>query len=58
MLTKEKVHQLVDHMPDTFSVDDIVGEIILLQKIELARKEIANGEGEDWEDVKREMDSW
>jgi len=58
MLTKEKVHQLVDHMPDTFSVDDIVGEIILLQKIELAKKQIANGEGEDWEDVKREMDSW
>ena len=58
MLTKEKVHQLVDHMPDTFSVDDIVGEIILLQKIEMARKQIANGEGMNWEDVKKEMDSW
>ena len=58
MLTKEKVHELVDHMPDTFSVDDIVGEIILLQKLELAMEQIANGEGEDWEDVKKQMESW
>jgi hypothetical protein len=58
MLTKDKVLQLVDHMPETFTVDDIVGEIILLQKIEIARKQIADGEGTDWEDVKKEMDSW
>ena len=58
MLTKEKVHELVDHMPDTFSVDDIVGEIILLQKLETAMEEIANGDGEDWEDVKKQMESW
>jgi hypothetical protein len=58
MLTKDKVMQLIDHMPETFTVDDIVGEIILLQKIEIARKQIADGEGTDWEDVKKEMDSW
>ena len=58
MLTKEKIHELVDHMPDNFSTEDLIGEIILLQKIEIARQQIANGEGEDWEDVKREMDSW
>lgn len=58
MLTKEKIHELVDHMPDNFSAEDLIGELILLQKIEQARQEIANGEGEDWEDVKKEMDSW
>jgi hypothetical protein len=58
MLTKEKIHELVDHMPDNFSTEDLIGEIILLQKIEIARKQIADGESEDWEDVKREMDSW
>jgi len=58
MLTKEKIHELVDHMPDNFSSEDLIGEIILLQKLETARQEIASGEGEDWEDVKREMESW
>lgn len=58
MLTREKVHQLLDHMPEKFSADDLISEIILLQKIEIAEQELADGEGEDWEDVKREMDSW
>lgn len=58
MLTRDKMHQLIDHMPEQFSAEDIIEEIILLQKIEIAEKQIANGEYEDWEKVKREMDSW
>ena len=58
MLTKDKVKELVDHMPEPFSVDDLVERVLLLRKIENARKEIENGEGIDWEDVKKEMDSW
>jgi hypothetical protein len=58
MLTKDKVKELVDHMPDTFSVDDLVERVILLQKIELGEKQIENGEGIDWEDIQKEMDSW
>lgn len=56
MLTKDKVIELVEHMPDTFSVDDLVERVLLLQKIEQAQKEIEAGEGLDWEDVKKEMD--
>ncbi len=33
MLTKDKVKELVDYMPATFSVDDIVEEIIFPQKL-------------------------
>jgi hypothetical protein len=58
MLTKDKIHQLIDQMPDGFSTEDLIGKIILLQKIEIAQKEIADGEGIDWEDLKKEMDSW
>lgn len=58
MLTKDKVKELVDHMPDTFSVDDIVGEIILLQKIEIARKQIENGEFLTEEELDKEIDQW
>ena len=35
MVTKDKVLKLIDHMPEVFSVDDIISEIILLQKIQL-----------------------
>lgn len=58
MLTKDKVKELVDHMPDTFSVDDIVGEIILLQKIEIARQQIENGEFLTEEELDKEIDQW
>jgi hypothetical protein len=58
MLTKNKVAALVEHMPDTFSVDDLVERVLLLQKIEQAQKEIENGEGVDWEDFKKEMEQW
>ena len=58
MLTKDKVAALVEHMPDTFSVDDLVERVLLLQKVELAQKEIENGEGLDWDDVKKEMNEW
>jgi hypothetical protein len=58
MLTKNKVKELIDHMPETFSVDDLVDKVILLQKIEAGEKEIENGEGIDWEDMKKEMELW
>ncbi|QEC77246.1 hypothetical protein ACFGVS_21135 [Mucilaginibacter sp. AW1-7] len=58
MLTKDKVKELIDHMPETFSVDDLVDKVILLQKIENGEKEIEDGEGIDWEDMKKEMDLW
>jgi len=51
MLIKNKVAALVEHMPDKFSVDDLVGRVLLLQKIEQAQKEIETGEGIDWERV-------
>lgn len=58
MLTKDKVVALIEHMPDTFSVDDLVERILLLQKVEQAQKEIENGEVMDWEDFKKEMEQW
>jgi len=58
MLTKDKVKELVDHMPETFSVDDIVEEIILLQKIEIARKQVQAGEFLTEEELDQEIEQW
>lgn len=58
MLTKEKVKELVDHMPETFSVDELVEEVILLQKIEKARKQFREGNFLTEEELDKEIDSW
>ena len=58
MLTKDKVKELVDHMPDTFSVDDIVGEILLLQKLEIAKEQFRNGEYLTEDELDAEIAKW
>lgn len=58
MLTKEKVQNLISHMPDTFSIDDLVEKVILLQKIEQAQQQIKNGEFYTEEEIDKEIDSW
>ncbi|MBB5396273.1 hypothetical protein [Mucilaginibacter sp. AK015] len=58
MLTKDKVKELVDHMPDTFSVDDLIEQIIILQKIEIARKQIETGEFLTEEELDAEIEKW
>jgi len=58
MLTKDKVEALIEHMPDTFTFDELAERILILQKVEQAKKEIENGEGMDWEDFKKEMEQW
>lgn len=58
MLTKDKVKELIDHMPETFSVDDLVEEVILLQKIEIARKQVQNGEFLTEDELSAEVDKW
>jgi hypothetical protein len=58
MLTKEKVKELVDHMPETFSVDELAGKIILLQKIEKAREQVRNGQFLTDEEMDEEIWGW
>ena len=58
MVTRDKVIEILRHMPETFSVDDLIERIIILENIEKAQKEIEKGECMDWEDFKNEMDKW
>ena len=58
MLTKDKVAALIEHMPETFSFDELAERVLILEKVEKAQKEIENGEGMDWEDFKKEMEQW
>jgi hypothetical protein len=58
MLTRDKVKEMIDHMPDTFSVDDVVEELLLLQKIEEARDQFKKGEFLTEEELDAETDQW
>jgi len=58
MLTRDKVKELIDHMPESFSVDDIVEKIILLQKVEMGKQQIKDGNSLTEEEMDKLIDSW
>jgi len=52
---KEAVRQLLDHLPDQASWDDIMYELYVKQKIEEGLKDAEEGRVIPHEDVKREL---
>jgi len=44
MLTKEKGRKTIDRLPDTFTVDQLVEELIVLNKIEEGLKDLRQAE--------------
>ncbi|MFO8234333.1 MAG: hypothetical protein R6U04_02855 [Bacteroidales bacterium] len=43
MLTKEKVRKTIDRLPESFTVDQIVEELVVLNKIEEGLKDVDEG---------------
>ena len=58
MLTKEKVRKTIDRLPDNFTVDQVVEELVVLNKIEEGLKDVENGRVFSTEQVKKELKTW
>lgn len=54
-MQKEKVQQVVSAMPDDVDVDKLMDELYLLEKIEIAERQLAAGEGISHEEAKRRL---
>ena len=55
MLTKEKVIQTINDLPDTFSLDDLLDRIFLLQKIEIGLEQSLSGKTLSTEQAKGKL---
>jgi predicted transcriptional regulator len=58
MLTKEKVRKTIDRLPENFTVDQIVEELIVLNKIEEGLKDVEKGKVFSTDQVKKELKTW
>ena len=58
MLVKKDVLKIIKGMPDEFSADDAIDKLIVLNKIEKARKEIKNGKGLTTVQAKKKLQKW
>ncbi|HQH40763.1 MAG TPA: hypothetical protein PK825_03380 [Bacteroidales bacterium] len=58
MLTKEKVRKTIDRLPDKFTVDQVIEELVVLNKIEEGLKDIEQGKVFTTDQVKKELKTW
>ena len=58
MLTKDKVRKTIDRLPENFTVDQIVEELVILDKIEEGLKDIEEGRVFSTDQVKQELKTW
>lgn len=58
MLTKDKVQKTIERLPDEFTVDQLVEELVLLNKIEEGLKDVEEGRVYSTDQVKQELKKW
>jgi predicted transcriptional regulator len=58
MLTKDKVIKTIDRLPEKFTVDQIVEELVVLNKIEEGLKDVEKGRVFTTDQVKKELKTW
>ena len=58
MLKNDKVKKVVDRLPEEFTVDQIVEQLVILNKIEEGLKDIEEGKVYSTDQVKQELRRW
>ncbi len=58
MLTKEEVLKTVNDLPGEFSFDEILGRLMLLNKIDVGIEQSNNGEILSTEEAKKSLAKW
>jgi len=58
MLTKIQLLKTIKGLPDTFSIDDLLDRVILLQKVEIGIEQSENGKIHSTEKAKEKLKKW
>jgi len=58
MLTKEKLTRTLKNLPDSFTIDELIEQLIFIEKVEEGFQQSENGQVISNEDVKAMIDKW
>ena len=58
MLTKKRVQRSIENLPDSFSIDQLIEQLIFTEKIEEGIKQSEEGKIITNEDVRKIIDKW
>jgi hypothetical protein len=56
MLTKEKVNKSINNLPDSFTIDELIDQLIFMEKVEEGFQQSEKGKVVSNEDVKLMID--
>jgi hypothetical protein len=58
MLTKTKLKEQIDSLPEQFSIDELVEKLILIEKIEYGNMQSEKGEIITDSELDKEIEKW
>ncbi len=58
MLTKNTVRQSIDNLPDSFTIDELIEQLIFVEKVEEGIKQSDEGKTISNDDVKNMVEKW
>ena len=58
MIAKEKVMQTLAKMPDTFSVEDLIEKLLLINKIDVGLQQAEAGKTLTYEQTQDKLKKW
>ena len=58
MLTKEKLIQTINQLPESFSAEELFEKVILLQKIEIGLEQSTLGQLFSTEEAREKLKAW
>ena len=58
MISKEKLIQTINDLPESFSIDDLFDRIIVLQKIEVGLEQSKSGQIHTTEEARKKLKKW
>lgn len=58
MLTKDRLNKTIKRLPDSFTIDELIDQLIFIEKVEEGYKQSEDGKVVSNEDVKIMIDKW
>lgn len=58
MITKQKLIKTIDNLPDSFTIDQLIDQLIVVEKIEEGIEQSKEGKVISNEAVKKIIDKW
>jgi predicted transcriptional regulator len=58
MITKEKLNRTINSLPESFTIDELIDQLIFIEKVEEGYQQSEEGKVISNEDVKSMIDKW